>query len=416
MLFLLYFTAKHEDFRRPELESLAVLEGLDLKFVEEETTSAFEIIELKGEDEARRLVKRSCLVRNISSLWADSETLELLHEKLRMNRHLFEKYLNSTFKISVSAYQHSMKADERVDRINSFSWMALKGAIDLKNPEVEFGYFEEFSYSDRHGKPIRVFFGQLLAIGDSRLANTYNLKKREYLGTTSMESLLSLVTANQALARPGSLILDPFVGTGSFLVSCSHYGAYTLGSDIDGRKLRGSEQDGGINANLKQYKLESLVLGGLTMDIAHHCWRKGPLFDAIVCDVPYGVREGARKIWSSGNDPTIKGAAYRYPKTEKYEMSQIVIDLIVFAVDHLAIGGRLVFWMPTVNEYYQAQDIPTHPALICIANSEQVFGKWSRRLITMVKLEQEVGTEDQVKSNPEAAHAGFRDKYFKRFN
>jgi len=44
---------------------------------------------------------------------------------------------------------------------------------------------------------------------------------------------------SQAQARPGMLILDPFVGTGGLLIPCSHFGAQTIGADIDIRTLRG---------------------------------------------------------------------------------------------------------------------------------------------------------------------------------
>jgi tRNA G10 N-methylase Trm11 len=45
--------------------------------------------------------------------------------------------------------------------------------------------------------------------------------------------------ANQGLARPGSLVNDPFAGTGSILYAAAWYGAYVFGSDIDGRPMRG---------------------------------------------------------------------------------------------------------------------------------------------------------------------------------
>ena len=37
--------------------------------------------------------------------------------------------------------------------------------------------------------------------------------------------------------RPGSLVFDPFVGTGSILVAAAHYGAHTMGADIDARVI-----------------------------------------------------------------------------------------------------------------------------------------------------------------------------------
>lgn len=138
--------------------------------------------------------------------------------------------------------------------------------------------------------------GRFIASGARDLVQKYDLKKRSYLGTTSMDAELSLVTANMALARPGSFILDPFVGTGSFLVSCSHFGAVTIGSDIDGRQIRGSKENSGIQANISQYSLENLIIGQVVCDIAHHPWKFRPWFDAIVCDPPYGVRAGAKKI------------------------------------------------------------------------------------------------------------------------
>jgi tRNA (guanine10-N2)-methyltransferase len=78
-----------------------------------------------------------------------------------------------------------------------------------------------------------------VAKGSRQTVNKYDLKKRKYLGTTSMDAELSLIMANQALVKSDSLVLDPFVGTGSFLITCSHFGAYTLGSDIDGQQIRG---------------------------------------------------------------------------------------------------------------------------------------------------------------------------------
>ena len=111
-----------------------------------------------------------------------------------------------------------------------------------------------------------------------------------------MDAELSLVMANMALSKAGSFVYDPFVGTGSFLCSCSAFGAFTIGSDIDGRQIRGNHENGGIEANIAQYQLQTMVLDTVVCDISRHPWRTRPLFDAIVCDPPYGVRAGAKKV------------------------------------------------------------------------------------------------------------------------
>ena len=105
-----------------------------------------------------------------------------------------------------------------------------------------------------------------------------------------MDAELSLIMANQAQAAPGKLIYDPFVGTGSFLFTCAHFGAFTLGSDIDGRQIRGKTGSAGgvagssVKSNIEQYNLQGRVLDSLVFDVCHHPWRAKEWIDAIVTD------------------------------------------------------------------------------------------------------------------------------------
>lgn len=48
-----------------------------------------------------------------------------------------------------------------------------------------------------------------------------------------MDAALSLIMANMGCVQKDHLVFDPFVGTGSLLVACAHYGAYIMGADID---------------------------------------------------------------------------------------------------------------------------------------------------------------------------------------
>ena len=103
----------------------------------------------------------------------------------------------------------------------------------MKSPDQIFTIFEEYEYGNPSG-PLRIYFGRFVGGSQRHVLNEYTLKKREYINTTSMDSELALLTANLSLAGEGKVFYDPFVGTGSFLVACSHFGARTLGSDIDG--------------------------------------------------------------------------------------------------------------------------------------------------------------------------------------
>lgn len=129
--------------------------------------------------------------------------------------------------------------------------MDLLGPVDLKRPEVSFMVIEEckidlgywsrcdallttnaaavfliaddvqnaISYEDQlalDGTPRHVWFSTLISYGTARkLIEKFDVKRRAFYGNTSMEAEMSLVIANQALAKRGKLVYDPFAGTGS---------------------------------------------------------------------------------------------------------------------------------------------------------------------------------------------------------
>ena len=60
-------------------------------------------------------------------------------------------------------------------------------------------------------------------------------------------------------------------------------------------------------------------------------------------------------------------------------------DLLALAARSLCVGGRLVYLLPSTYDYTD-DDLPTHPCLRVVGNSEQPLTlKYARRLITMEK-------------------------------
>jgi tRNA (guanine10-N2)-methyltransferase len=179
-------------------------------------------------------------------------------------------------------------------------------------PEEEFVVCEEHAHASANCAPgpKQIFFGRLVGRGGRQAVNTYTLKKRGYISTTSMDAELALLTANMCLADPGKLFYDPFVGTGSIAIACAHYGALVMGSDIDGRTIRG-KGGMGVGWSLGQYGLGDKWLGGFVADMTFSPLRdtstqenvgsgirRGGWLDGIVCDPPYGVREGLKVLGS----------------------------------------------------------------------------------------------------------------------
>jgi tRNA (guanine10-N2)-methyltransferase len=108
----------------------------------------------------------------------------------------------------------------------------LQGKVNLRNPDHNFWLIEVDNCEGNNGLPPVVqktmFFGREVGGSDRKLIPTYELKSRNYLGPTAMDAEIAFLMANQALATPGKLVYDPFVGTGSILVAAAHFGAMTM--------------------------------------------------------------------------------------------------------------------------------------------------------------------------------------------
>ena len=88
-------------------------------------------------------------------------------------------------------------------------------------------------------------------------------------------------------------------------------------------------------------------------------------------------------------------------------------DLLDTSAKLLRPGGRLVYFMPAAPEVYREEEIPQHPALRLVANSEQVLStKFSRRLITMEKVRR--ATHDAGPRAAFLAATGTRRKHLRR--
>jgi len=230
----------------------------------------------------------------------------------------------------------------------------------------------------------------------------YNLKTRYFIGNTSMDPQLSLIMANQGQVRHGDFCYDPFVGTGSIILACSHFGGLSGGSDIDynivygrGKSSRAGNKnfrarDETISTNYENYDIRQYYWDTLAADATHMPFRVTELFDVIITDPPYGIREGGRKLGSKKDTTWDIPDDVRHehiPAKRMHTLSSVIIDLLDFAFKYLVYGGRLVYWLPVYKPSYSDAVVPSHPGLLLVANSEQTLSKSvARRLITMKKV------------------------------
>jgi tRNA (guanine10-N2)-methyltransferase len=404
-------------------------------------------VDLVSDSAAKAIVTRSILAQGIYELWAEGATYDALHESVKTTSiSKWSKYEQSTFRFAVEGYRGGKSASEQGAIIDSFAYLGFKGAPQMRNPDVSFRVFEDYDLDVK--VPKTLYFGRWIADSCRNLAKkTYDLKKRHYISTTSMDAELTLLTANIAQVAPGKVFYDPFMGTGGFPIACAHFGAIVFGSDIDGRTIRGlggsarRGQTGKMDVvgNFKQYGLLPNYLGGFVSDLTNTPLRilphdkdftKGYL-DGIVCDPPYGIREGLKVLGSrqelqeterQSHQDQYKAPGYIPPK-RPYSFTALLDDILAFAVATLVDDGRLSMWMPTANDEDIELVIPSHPCLKLESVCVQAFNKWSRRLLTYRRLhESEVpeGALETIKKEYEKGTRAsdlndFRRKYFQGF-
>lgn len=249
-------------------------------------------MELPDEESALKLASRSVSIKCILEYWNSSNNFEDFHSNLRSyiktNESTTSQYFREdcSFKIKVETYNKHFSQLEKVQKIETFDYLPLKAKVNLKNPSVEWWYIEYYGLDTLKVPeiPDAILFGRYIADGRRRLIKDLCLKQRKFIGNTSMDAQLSLLMANQALVQSGDIVLDPFVGTGSLLVSAAKFGGFVMGSDIDymmvhakcrpsriTQKIR--ESDESIRANLKQYGCEKRYLDVLVSDFSNPIWR-----------------------------------------------------------------------------------------------------------------------------------------------
>jgi tRNA (guanine10-N2)-dimethyltransferase len=143
----------------------------------------------------------------------------------------------------------------------------LEGKVSLDNPEYEISIV---SAKTQH-----------LILTKPETMNQFWTKRRPrarpYFHPSALYPKLARAMVNLSSAAEGSVLLDPFVGTGSILLEASMVGIEGLGLDISRSMLAGAKR------NLEQFGSHPL---GLIRGDARHLPLSG--VDTIVTDVPYG--------------------------------------------------------------------------------------------------------------------------------
>ena len=252
-----FIIEKHShDFRFAELDALLEMHGLEPSCVYSRSNcfGAFMKATFPSVEVIKSICSRVVLIKGIYELWTSAETEnDLLHACSLLPPSETEPYFNDskTWSLNISSYHYpggySNQYQEEV-RQRFLTVLKFAGPVKLKKPDaamnIMFDYDPEINSIDGSSvsttKCSRCYLGRLICNGGMRIEmNKYDLKRRAYIGPTSLDHQLAFIMANLAKIDSGSIVLDPFVGTASILVAASHLGGTCFGTDIDIRVLRG---------------------------------------------------------------------------------------------------------------------------------------------------------------------------------
>ena len=180
--------------------------------------------------------------------------------------------------------------------------------------------------------PSKTFFGVLTGdrfVFGLKLADVHakpfvdrRPRKRPFFHPSAMPAKLARCMINLGQPRAGDIVLDPFCGTGSFLIEAGLISCRVVGFDVKRRMVKGSLR------NLRHYGIgtEGLLMGDARCPPINRV-------DCIVTDPPYGrsattmgreVGEVVRDFLSAAKDCVPKGKRICMASPKSVEIGKMV--------------------------------------------------------------------------------------------
>jgi tRNA G10 N-methylase Trm11 len=279
MLYLVQFYDEWIDFRIAEISALLKLQCLNwADLVREDIANPidltdtdprhFYIVEFPNEEVIKAVCSRAILVKAVYELWSSGPTLAAAIEATHQIPQSFLQPIlssNDSWAVHVNTFGRTLTMEQKQECRLNFKFLDFQGPVSVTAAQLEMWISLDYN-KYRHSiasmaaasgateaniltlTDVPTYFGRLVAKGGMKeVVRIYDLKKRIYLGPTSLDDSLALILSNISGVTPGMLAYDPFVGTASILIALTHFGALCTGSDIDPRVLRGEMHAGAVS-------------------------------------------------------------------------------------------------------------------------------------------------------------------------
>ena len=283
---------------------------------EKDEPEHFMIVELPNDDSVKTLCSRAVLIKSVYELWSyNPHSLPQLIDEVAHTvqqdpsiPHFLTDYLsvdkNLSWSVQVLTFGKTFTMQEKEQvRLQFKPYLTFPGPVQIRTPQIEvwivLNYQGKPDYSrkamasllrkkdgssedvtttpatnnDDHDdvgsdnemeeevldcqniqKP--AYLGRKVTDNTEikKIQQKYDLKKRVYLGPTSLDDALALILCNIAGVSMNMMAYEPFIGTGSIAIALEHFGSWVIGSDIDPRVLRGDMYAGKDVQHLEKNK------------------------------------------------------------------------------------------------------------------------------------------------------------------
>ncbi|CAK83702.1 unnamed protein product (macronuclear) [Paramecium tetraurelia] len=343
---------------------------------------------LKDLDIIPKVLSRSLMIHDILFTISRANTIEELPMNVLLQAMPYIENSNLSCKCDIITSFFKITQEKRVELMEQVfgeKGFNCQNTINLTEPDILY-----YLMITKDQKYIAGFnLAKKKKRREKNFARIYELPNRIYLGPVSLAHDLAFLMANQAQVKENDFVFDPFAGTGSSLVACSHFGAICFGSEIDGYLMKGhcigyinskstylkdpnyKQVKPYINLNFQQYNLPPPNLIQTDIHLPNFNPRVDEFFDAIICDPPYGIRAS---IQQDGNEQDLQANRTAIYK-RMFEVARRVLRK----------GGRLVYLYPLFKGMEKKVEKEDGFELIDFREQKMV-DKRSRLLVTMEKL------------------------------
>jgi tRNA (guanine10-N2)-dimethyltransferase len=263
-----FFFLSGEHKTLPRAEVLAALESLGAKYNTLDyfdQVLALETDRIDDIHEKLALTHKICELQGVCSA-SEKEIYELLRE--------WDIPIEGSFSVRirrVREYGKGIKSSLLERKAGEIIKKKTGARVDLENPDIlVYGVISE-----------KFVLGKLLHKVDRSAYENRRPHLRPFFRPGAMLPRTSRALVNLTRIKKGDRFLDPFCGSGGFLIEAGLIGAKVYGCDVDYEAISGCKK------NLEYYGIKNYRLE--MRDARTLGERYSDFFDAIAADLPYGI-------------------------------------------------------------------------------------------------------------------------------